>query len=334
MLMLEQSITIGKTQLKNRLVMAPVATRKADDDGKVTPALLEHYAARTQGGHIGLVITEHSYIRTIGKASAHQLGCTTDEDIEGLAQLAAAVHQNGSKIILQLNHAGAAIKRDVVSIEGVSPSGVPNPKGALGPGELQATHAMSLSEIDDVERSFLQAATRAKKAGFDGVEIHSAHGYLLNQFFSPLTNKRIDAYSGKSIEGRIQLHRQIIKDLRRTFGGDFIIGLRLGGCDYMDGGSTIEDAAKAAPGLVAAGLDFIDLSGGLCFYTLPGKTEAGYFGDLAKAVKAVVDVPVILAGGVTNRDEAEKLLADGVTDMISVGRAILRDPEWAAKTMA
>lgn len=329
---LKDSIRIGSTVLNNRLALAPAATNKSDR-GTVTDALIEHYVSRSKGGVPGLIITEHCFVRADGMAGTNQVSVSRDEDIEGLARLAKAVKDNGSAIIMQISHAGAAIKASVVDHEGISPSGIPGPKGSLGPGELQKTRPMSISEIGEIREAFVKAAVRAKKAGFDGVEIHSAHAYLLNQFYSPMTNKRTDEY-GNGIDGRIKLHIEILKAVRETVGNDFTVGIRLGGSDYMEGGSTIEDAAYAAKKFEEAGADFIDLSGGMCFYILPDRNYPGYFGDMGEAVKKAVSVPVILAGGLKTGQDAENLLQEGKADIAAVARPLLQDPEWAKKAFA
>lgn len=268
-------------------------------------------------------------MRADGRASKNQLSVSKDEDIEGLRKLADVIHRNGSKALMQINHAGAAAKKGIAdAVVAISPAGHANPNGALGGCELIDSDPMSVNQILEIIEAYIAAALRAKAAGFDGVEIHSAHGYLLNQFYSPLTNRRRDKYSGNSIDGRIKLHTQIIKGVRAATSPDFIVGLRLGGCDYMPGGSTIDDAAIAAPKLMVAGLDFIDLSGGMCFYLRKGHDYPGYFGDLSEAVKDEVEIPVITTGGVKTMEEAQKLLTTGKGDMIGIGRALLQDASW------
>lgn len=329
--MLEQKITIGSLELSNRLVMAPTDTAQGKD-GRVTDAHRAYYDARTKGGNVGLVILEHHFIRKDGRANAKQLSIAEDADMEGLSSLAQLLHKNGSRAVLQISHAGAAAPREVVE-EGISPSGIPNPNARLSPDKLAVTHPMSLDEIEEIREAFVRVALRVKEAGFDGVELHAAHGYLLNQFYSPLTNKREDVYTGHTIEGRIRLHREVIRAVRAAVGDAFVLGMRFGGCDYMEGGSTIEDAGKAAPLLISEGLDFIDVTGGMCFYVRKDHKEPGYFGDLAKVVKAASTVPVILAGGIRTREDAEAVLASGVCDLAGVGRAVFKDPDWARKAM-
>ncbi len=317
-------IYIGQMLLKNRLVMPPMATAKSSPEGQVTSDLCDYYSQRAAGGHIGLIITEHSYISPEGKASDGQLSISCDSDIDGLSQLTDVIHAGGSRVMAQLNHAGFFAKVQNPK----SASAVPNPRTGAIPEE------MSLQDIHKVIADFAAAAVRAKNAGFDGVEIHSAHGYLLNQFFSPLTNKRTDMYGGSSVERRLALHLDVIRAIRGSVGDGYPIALRLGACDYMEGGSTIEDGVQAARILEQAGIDMLDISGGFCGFVRPDVSGQGYFGELTEAIKGAVSVPVVLAGGITDSAAAEKLLEDGKADLIGVGRAILQDPTWPERAFA
>lgn len=316
----------GKLILKNRLIFPPMATYKAKRNGMISCELLDYYDKRSKGGYISLIIIEHSFISKIGKAGNNQISISDDIMIDGLAKLADVIHKNGSKTVIQLNHAGSSTDKNITGSIPLGPSPVANPcKGGI-------PRKLSIFEIKNIVNDFAKAALRAKKAGFDGVEIHSAHGYLLNQFLSPLTNKRTDEY-GIDIYGRIRIHLEIVKAVRKIVGDDFPILLRLGASDYMDGGTTIEDSKIAASELEKAGVDILDISGGFCRYTIPGVTVPGYFSPLSEAIKSVVSVPVILTGGITKGQHAEKLLADEKADLIGVGRAIYKDFKWPEKTI-
>jgi NADPH2 dehydrogenase len=190
------------------------------------------------------------------------------------------------------------------------------------------SRALTIPEIRELEEKFAEAALRVKKSGYDGVEIHGAHGYLLNQFYSPLTNDRHDAYGVDSLENRTRFLMETVAAVRKAVGPDFPVAVRLGGCDYMDGGSTIDDSVRTSVLLEQAGVDLIDLSGGLYVYMRPGHREAGWFSDMSRAVKEKVKTPVIVTGGVRTPDEAETLLEEGAADFIGVGRAMLRNPAW------
>lgn len=317
-----KSLNTGNLTLKNRLIMPPMATSKSEEDGRISKDILDYYEEKSKGGYISLIIIEHSFISKEGKASKGQLSIADDSVVDGLKELANIIHNNGSKAVMQINHAGSATSKDVTGYDPVGPSAVANPRRGTIPKEL------SLKEIEDIIEYFKAAALRAKEAGFDGVEIHSSHGYLLNQFFSPLSNKREDEYGG-DVLGRIKIHMKVIKAVRDAVGDDFPILLRLGASDYMDGGSTIEDSKIAAREFEKAGVDILDISGGFCGYTVPGLDSQGYFAPLTEAIKDVVSIPVILTGGITDSNSAEELLADGKADLIGVGRAILNDSSWA-----
>ncbi|GIM30375.1 NADH oxidase [Clostridium polyendosporum] len=321
-----EPLQVGTLRLSNRLVMPPMATAKSESDGEVSQAILDYYMEKSEGGYIALIIIEHSFIKQEGKASEQQLSISNDSVVKDLRELADVIHRNGSKAIMQINHAGSATTEEIIGTTPVGPSAVANPRKGNVP------HELTDEEIEDIIDAFCNAARRVKEAGFDGVEIHSAHGYLLNQFFSPLTNKRADEYGG-DVHNRIRIHLKIIKAVRTVVGEGFPILLRLGASDYMSGGTTIEDSKIAAREFEKAGVNILDISGGFLGYTIPGSTEQGYFAPLTEAIKKVVSIPVILTGGITEVQAAEQLLAEGKADLIGVGRAIFKDSKWAQKAM-
>jgi 2,4-dienoyl-CoA reductase-like NADH-dependent reductase (Old Yellow Enzyme family) len=325
--MLEQPIRIGGVELKNRLAMAPMAVYKATEAGKVTPLLCAHYAERAQRSGVGLIITEHSYVLPQGKAKPRQVSCTRDEDAIGLSALADACHNNGVKAICQVSHAGGAARKHVTGLVPAAPSRMTSPAAIPAePGEGEPQE-LSVRDIAEIVGAFAAAARRVRDAGFDGVEIHSAHAYLLDQFYSPLLNARADGYGG-SLENRLRIHREVLAAVRQAVGLDFAVGVRLGGCDYEDGGATIADAVAAARALEEAGADYLSVSGGWHRYERPGHDEPGWFADQAGAVKAAVGIPVLLTGGVKEPGQAEELLSAGVCDIVGIGRALLKNPAW------
>jgi 2,4-dienoyl-CoA reductase-like NADH-dependent reductase (Old Yellow Enzyme family) len=248
-----------------------------------------------------------------------------DSLIDPYRKLTDAVHGEGAVIFAQLSHAGAR-SRDS-GLERIAPS-----DSTDRPDDHPK--AMDADDIARVIRGFADAAVRAKKAGFDGVQIHSAHGYLLNQFYSPLTNHRTDEYTGSTMEGRTRLHCEVLRAVREAVGADYPVAIRFGACDFLEGGSRIEEIPEAVRYFEAAGADVIDISGGLKGFVRPDNTEPGYFKDMSLAAKSAVSVPVVLTGGVTTGEELEKLLEEGVADMIGVGRALLSDPDWSVKALA
>ena len=323
MILLTSPVQVGNLILKNRLVMPPMATSKAEN-GKVTPDLIRYYQEKSDGGALGLIIMEHSFISAEGQASANQTSISSDEDLAGLRELTAAIHANGSPVFAQLNHAGSAAKEEVTGYVPLAPSALKHPKAK----DDRLPKAMTAQDLEKVIADFKEAARRAQAAGFDGVEIHSAHGYLLNQFYSPLTNHRMDEYGG-TLENRIRLHCQIIEAIRSQVGAEYPRALRLGACEGLANGSTVEDAVSACVQFEKAGVDLIDITGGLGGYVRPGHSEQGYFQDFSAAVKQAVSIPVLLTGGITEAAAAEALLQNGKADLIGVGRALLKDSDWA-----
>ncbi|MHC1772223.1 MAG: NADH:flavin oxidoreductase [Flexilinea sp.] len=313
-----------KIKLHNRLVLPPIATEKATADGYSTDAVLHYYDEKSRGGCLALIITEHCYVTHQGKASAFQLSVADDSTIEGWKRLADILHKNGVKAAMQINHAGSAADNDGLEI--VGPSVIRHPQ------KKKLPNALTRIQIDEIIEAFCLAAGRAKAAGFDAVEIHSAHGYLLNQFYSPLTNQRADEFGG-SLQNRIRIHLEIIRAVRAKVGEDYPLLLRLGGCDYMEGGSTLSDCVTAASAFEKAGLDILDISGGHCGFTNPLSIEPGYFSDMSLAVKQKIAIPVILTGGISTAEQAEALLENRAADLIGVGRAILRDSDWACNAV-
>ena len=298
---------------------------ETSDGGKVTEELCEFYRLRAENPFVGMIITEHMYIEERGKATKGQMSAADDRVVDGLKKLTNTVHETnpGLKIVAQINHAGGRTTSEVAGCEKISASAYEY-NGSI-------CREMTVEEIQDVADGFANAARRVKEGGYDGVEIHSAHGYLLCQFYSPVTNQRTDEYGTQSMENRLRFHKLVLEKVRAAVGEDFPVFVRLGGCDYMEGGSTEEDAVEAAKLLESYGADLIDVSGGMCSYRRPEHTEPGYFGSMSKKIKEAVSIPVIVTGGVETMDQAERLIQDGAADLVGVGRALLKDPSWTGK---
>lgn len=322
---LKKSLDSGRLPLKNRLVMPPMATSNCPD-GIITQGILDYYKEKSEGGYISLIIIEHSYITKEGRASQNQMSIADNKNQDKLKELAEIIHKNGSKAVIQINHAGIQADEVITGFPTVGPSAVLNPK------TNKISQELSVLEIQNIVKAFGEAAKRVKDAGFNGVEIHSAHGYLLNQFFSPLTNKRTDSYGG-DVLNRIKIHLEVIGEVRKSVGEDFPILLRLGASDYTEGGTTIEDSLIAVKEFEKAGIDILDISGGFNGYRINSVTEEGYFSSLTEAIKKSVNIPVILTGGIVTLKAAEKLLDTEKADLIGVGRAIFTDSSWAKRAM-
>lgn len=320
---ISQSLELNHKILRNRIVMPPMATGKSVY-GAPSELQINYYKERAKA--TAMIIVEHEYVSPEGMASKGQLSMADDSVIEEYKKLTEAVHEEGALILAQISHAGG-VARDIENTP-IAPSPI-----VIGPN-LPKPKEMSLEDINKVIHAFTEAAIRAKKSGFDGVEIHAAHGYLLNQFYSPLTNHRTDKYAGNTMEGRTKLHTEIIQAVREAVGNDFIVALRFGACDYMEGGSEVKEIPEAAKRFEQVGIDFLDISGGHCIYTVKGKTEPGWFAELSNPAKQSVKIPVMLTGGVKTVEDAETLLREQVADLIGVGRSMMRDAKWTQKALA
>lgn len=318
-------ISIKNLTLKNRIVMPPMANNLATEKGEITPRLIDHYVRRA-GAEIALLIVEHSYVVTTGRFHRNQLGIHEDGLVAGLKELVDRVHAGGARIGVQITHAGSATTRETTGYEPEAPSPVKHPVG-----QTEVPRELTVDEIENLVEAFAQAAQRAVRAGFDMVEIHSAHGYLLNEFLSPLTNKRTDKYGG-DFEGRARFPLEVTRAVRKAVGLEFPVFYRLGADDRLEGGLTLADSKRLAPLLQEAGVDVLDISGGLAGGRPEGAPPA-YFLPLAEGIKPVVDIPVILTGGITEAALADRILREGKADLIGIGRALLADPQWAVKAV-
>lgn len=320
--MLKESIKINQLVLRSRIVMPPMATGKANH-GTPGDDLISYYAARAKA--TALIIVEHEYVSPEGMAHGSQLSMADDSVIPAYRKLTATVHQYGAAIFAQISHAGALAQDS--GLPAISPSGISIWDKISTPLE------MTTEDIARVKEHFVSAALRAQAAGFNGVEVHSAHGYLLNQFYSPLTNHRTDEYNGNTLAGRTKLHTEILQSIREAVGRNYPIAIRFGACDYMEGGSQKEDIPEASRIFAKAGADLLDISGGFNGFMIKGTSRPGWFSELSVPAKESVRIPVLLTGGIKTADEAEQLLLNDVADLIGVGRAMLKMADWTVKAL-
>ena len=326
---------IGSVTLKNRLVMSPMGIGLANLDGTPSEDMIAYYEARAIGG-AGLIIPEITRVNDVhGAGLMRQLSVTQDRHIEPLSRLAQAVHKHGAKMFIQLHHPG---RETVTALTG----GAPTVSASDIPCKYvqQPTRALTTEEVQALIQQFVDGAVRVQKAGCDGVELHCAHGYLLQQFLSPYTNKRTDEYGG-SFENRLRIVSEIISGIRTACGADFPIGVRLSIEEFLDkNGVTedyihIQDGVKIAVALEAQGIDFVDVSVGLYETGItcvePISFPQGWRRDLIKAVKDHVQIPVIGVSVIREPAVAEQFLEDGVEDFISMGRTWLADEAWGTK---
>lgn len=321
-------ITINGMTVKNRAVMPPMGTGYGNADGTISDRLLAYLSRRAQGG-TGLIITEVCAVVPRGKGFSREIGVWSDEFIPGLSRIPAELHRFGAKAALQLHHAGRETFEAAAGAIPEAPSAIPSV--ILG----QPCEAMSAERVCEVIDAFARAAGRARQAGFDAVELHGAHGYLLNQFLSPFSNKREDIYGG-SDENRMRFVLDIITAVRKFVGRDFPVWIRISADELVRGGYDLTFMQKLAPKMVAAGVDAIHCSVGV--YSTPGNlaiasmdTDPGFNLFRARALKEVVDVPVIGVGRINNPELADEAIARGDADMISFGRQHLTDPDFINK---
>jgi 2,4-dienoyl-CoA reductase-like NADH-dependent reductase (Old Yellow Enzyme family) len=319
---------IGSLTIQNRLVRSATAERLATEAlGRATPALAALYCRLAQGG-VGLIVTGHAYVAPEGRAHPEMLSAHCDQMIPGLRSLAEATHTAGGRIALQINHGGRQCDRQCVPYT-LAPSAVPTPSGHV-------PRAMTEDEILATVQAFGQAARRAQEAGFDAVQIHGAHGYLIGQFLSPHTNRRTDAWGGDR-EGRLRFLAAVCQGVRAQVGASYPLFIKLGMADNLDqapDGLTPEEGARIVGRLAEWGLDAVEISGGFGgrgdFNSRLGvgsKTPEAYFRPLARLAKAATPLPVILVGGLRSRAVMEEVLASGDADLLALCRPLIREPD-------
>jgi len=331
-----EPINIGTVEVRNRLVIPAMATNYADSSGFVTQRLIDYYVERAKN-NVGLIIIEETCIALGGKIIVNQLGVYDDAFIPGLRKLAEAIGETGTRCFLQLHHGGRRAQSKINNgLQPIAPSAIPHRTGEM-------PHELTLEEIDNLIEAYAQGARRAKEAGFDGVEGHFAHGYLVAQFLSPLTNKRTDKYGG-DLASRVRFGIEIIQRIRQRAGEDYPLSTRICGDEYIKGGLTLKDTQKVAVMLEEAGVNVINVSAGytasheegylnalIPYSFAPMSIPHGFYAHLAEGIKKVVKVPVIAVGRLDDPDVAEEIIAKGKADMVAIGRGFLADPAFASK---
>ncbi len=321
MSMMFSAWNIGSLKLKNRIVMPPMVMYKSYD-GMANDFHFVHYAARAIGG-VGLIIVEATAVEDRGRITDNDLGIWDDRHIEGHARINELCHRFGAKTALQIAHAGR--KSIVTESEPIAPS----PIIFANDGVFKIPHEMEWGDIQTARQSFVKAAMRAKEAGYDAVEIHAAHGYLIYEFLSPLTNQRTDEYGG-SFDNRCAFLMEIIRDIRK-YAPELPLIVRISADEWVDGGWNIDDTVALSKKLQAAGVNAIHVSAGGNHLQQPNMPPLVpmYQCSYAKAIKAEVSIPVIAVGLITSAKEGEKLLADSACDAVAYGRELLRNPNFA-----
>ena len=316
---------INGLKLPNRFVRSATWEGMATPEGACTPALTA-VMARLAEGRVGLIISGHAYVSPEGQAGPRQLGIYGDELIPGLRQMTETVHAHQGRIMAQLAHAGyfarPRLTREapwaVSSLEGLAKS----PRRVL-----------TVEGIEVLSEAFGQAARRAREAGFDGVQIHAAHGYLLSQFLSPRFNRRSDGYGGP-LENRARMVIEVARKIRKAVGPDFPVWIKMNSRDYLDGGLTLEDSLTAGTLLEKEGLDALEISGGTFLSGdlspsragITGEEKEAYFREAARSFKQRLNRPVVLVGGIRSFTMAERLVKEGYADYVSLSRPLIREP--------
>lgn len=309
-----ENSNINSMTLPNRFVGSATWEGMAGVDGAVTPKLMETMTALANGG-VGLIISSQAYVSPEGQAAPWQLGIHKDELMGGLHQLTSSIHAAGGKIVVQIAQAGYLA---AASLSGWTPVVVSDFEGLMKLPRKE----MTAMDIRNIVTAFACAARRAKASGFDGIQLHAAHGYLLNQFLSPAFNRRQDEY-GDSVANRARILLEILRAVREAVGKDFPVLVKMNSRDFVENGLTLEDSRRTARFLVDAGIDAIELSGGMVVSgkLSPSRTgihsneKEAYFRDEARAFKAQISVPLILVGGIRSLETAECLMEEGIADL-------------------
>lgn len=333
---LSKPITIKGISIRNRIVMPPMNTNFAEADGSVSERLTKYYVERGKGG-AGLLIVSSAYIDPAAKKRMGALLLHDDRFIPKLKEFTDAVHSTGAKVLQQLNHNGRLLtssrelKTSVKPGAAVGPSPVPH----LVTGEIP--RVLTVEEIRELIEKFAQAARRAKESGFDGVELHGTHGYLINQFFSLYSNRRTDEYGG-NLENRVRFPLEVYLRVRELTGDDFLVSYRINAREFAPIETPFEDVIAFCQRLDEEGVDILHVSAGnsetpamLLKMIPPGSTPRGCYADLSAAIKGKVKIPVIAVGRLNTPEIAEQILREGKADLVATGRALIADPHWPEK---
>jgi 2,4-dienoyl-CoA reductase-like NADH-dependent reductase (Old Yellow Enzyme family) len=327
MKILFEKSNINALSLANRFIYSATWDGRADANGFCRQRNIDMLVERVRGG-VGLIITGMAFVKQEGKAAPWQLAVCGDECVEGLTNLARAIHNARGKVVLQLAHGGCYAPSALTGHEPLGPS-------ANDTDNFSQCLEMSLHEIDQVVEAFGMAAKRAQKAGFDGVQLHAAHGYLLSQFLSPFFNKRSDNYGG-SIENRARILLEAFQAVRNKVGEEYPVFVKINSEDFVEGGLTVEEMLQVCAMLEKAGVDAIEMSGGTIYASgaysscrigaLDSPEKEVYYKNAAIRYKEEISVPLILVGGIRSLDVSEKLVSDGLADYVSLCRPLIREP--------
>jgi len=314
-------------RLRNRVVRSATCERMCPPDGRVTGDLVEFYRRLARGG-TGLIVTGHAFVRADGRAGEGMMGADGDDLVPGLQELVEAVHEAGALVVCQLNHAGRQTRPEVIGgRQPVAPSAVSDRATGITPRELTP------EEIEGLVECYVAAAERCRRARFDGVQLHCAHGYLMSQFISPYTNRRTDGWGG-SLERRAHFPLEVLKRIRKRLGGDFPVLVKTNAEDFIEGGLTLEESCRIGQMLEAEGINAIEVSAGMAETAdkivrtgIDTEAKEAYFLPQVREFRRHVRVPLICVGGLRSRVVMERVVESGAADMVSLSRPLIREPD-------
>jgi 2,4-dienoyl-CoA reductase-like NADH-dependent reductase (Old Yellow Enzyme family) len=321
-----EKTTINTMSLNNRFVRSATWEGMANEDGSCSPKLTNQMEKLTQG-HVGLIISGHTFVSPNGQSTPFQLGVYHDDLLPSITEMAETVHNANGKIIMQLAHGGLFAHPQLTGQDPMGPSAMMTENGPTG-------KEMTKQEIQEIVNAFREGALRAKKAGFDGVQIHAGHGYLLSQFLSPFFNKRKDEYGG-SIQNRARVLLEVVESIREAVGDQYPVLVKINADDFLEGGFCEDDMLTVARMLENSSIDAIELSGGTILALLMGPpnisfsrigNNGSYYETSAKRYKEQIGIPLMLVGGIRSYEVSQQLVEDGVTDYVSLCRPLIREP--------
>ncbi|AHV97779.1 FAD-dependent oxidoreductase [Paenibacillus sabinae] len=318
---------IGNLEIKNRLVVPPMLTEYAAEDGKLTERYIRYYEEKAKGGW-GLIIAEDNAVEPRGAGFKNIAGLWSDDLMKEHKELVERVHNAGAKIAVQIYHAGREASSTIMGMRPIAPSAIQDPTQSETPVE------MTTDEVKEMIEKFAQAIRRCKEAGYDAIELHGAHGYLINQFVSPFSNKRTDAYGG-NLMNRLRFPLEIIARAKELVGEEFPMIYRISADEMVEGGLTIEDTKVISQVLEQSGVAAIHASAGVyksgSIVSAPTAIRTAVFSDYAKEIRKVVNIPVFAVNKIIYPHVAESILKEGKADFVAMGRASIADPQFPNK---
>ena len=317
------TLELQSVTLRNRIVMSPMCMYSAGEDGQSTDWHLAHYLSRAVGG-VGLILTEATAVEARGRISQADLGLWEDAQIAPLARIVRLCQEQGAAVGVQLAHAGRkawSAQRGAGPATPVAPSAVP-----FG-GEWTVPQALTASETGEIVAAFVAAARRAEAAGCDVIEIHAAHGYLLHEFLSPISNQRSDDYGG-ALANRSRLLLEVTEEVRAAWPAQKPLLVRLSATDWVEGGLTIEDQVQVARWLRERRVDVVDCSSGGVSPVGPPSVAAGYQVSFAAQIRRETEIGTVAVGLITTPEMADGIVREGQADLVALGRELLRHPYW------